>query len=122
MSSKNENQDMESILSVPLPKSSSLQVPLKEKKDKNNGKPDFVPNPKFGVFLTLINVGLNGINQLVLKYIYIQEPNMNPIKLLYFRALIAASVTILYVNKDLKLAMYDSIEKSQVKFVIMRII
>ena len=47
---------------------------------------------------------------------------MNPIKLLYFRALIAASVTVLYVNKDLKLAMYDCIDKSQVKFVIMRII
>jgi hypothetical protein len=57
---------------------------------------------------------------LLASFLYNRHKTMEPEQLLFLRSAVATFLCIIIVNKNLKYAMYDSIEKSQVKNLTLR--
>lgn len=77
-------------------------------------------NPRLaGTFMLIRSVG-TGINWFVLKYIYILRPEMEGIQILFFGRIIATIVSYLYVNKDVKMVVYDSVPSDNVWMLVAR--
>ena len=79
-------------------------------------------NPKLGAIFMLIHVTSQALNWFIIKYIYILEPEIHSLQVVFLRSAIATVVTALYVNKDLKKSMWDSLETEVFKFIFIRCI
>ena len=78
-----------------------------------NEESEFVPNPKLGVFLMLVNTFVSAFSWLAIKWVFILEPDLIGIQVVLLRSIFATFVTILYVNKNLKNAMWDKVQNDQ---------
>jgi drug/metabolite transporter (DMT)-like permease len=80
----------------------------------------FVPVPFKGILITNFSVLLQAIHWVAIKYIYILHPGITGLQILFAESLVASIVTHLYVSKDLKNAMWDSLEEGSLKLIAFR--
>ena len=76
-------------------------------------KAEIVQNPKIGIFYMSFYVFNQSLNWLSLKYIFIYNPTLIGVQIVFARNIISTLVTIICVNKRIKYCMWDSIENSQ---------
>ena len=74
-----------------------------------------------GVILFNINVFTASVQYLLSKVLYHRHPTLQPSQLLTVRGIIATIFGFLYVNKDIKLAMWDGVPEGNTFLLIQRI-
>lgn len=82
-------------------------------------KPD---NPTKGIFFYLLAGSIICINLLSAKFLYERNPELNGALLLVYRSALSSVILCVYHNTNLRYVIYDSIDKSCVKPLIIRVI
>jgi drug/metabolite transporter (DMT)-like permease len=77
-------------------------------------------SPPIAVFFTVLSGICFAFNLICGKLLYSSHPNLSPTQLLCYRAILSCGMLIIMVNRKLKFVMVDSIDKEQVKPVILR--
>ena len=70
-----------------------------------------------GVAITNFSVLLQAINWLALKYAFILYPGLNGAQVILARCIVSSIVTFLYVNKDIKKAMWTELEPGSIPLI-----
>ena len=79
-----------------------------------------MPKPYIGILITNFNVLLQAVHWLALKYIYILYPGISGVQILLFRNVIAILLVIVYINKGIKNAMWDSLLPGSLKLIFVK--
>lgn len=76
--------------------------------------------PLKGMIFYLIYTVLYSLCFLCATYLYARNPNLNPFQMLLMRSLFALLIQAMFVNRELKHAVWDSIERDQVGSLVFR--
>lgn len=66
-------------------------------------------NSTRGILLINLHALIMSVSMLCAKFIYIYNPLLQPYQLLCIRGFISTAFSVLYVNKDLKHALWDGL-------------
>lgn len=75
-----------------------------------------------GVPAVFISVVAVVTSRLLTKILYVGHPDFGNFTMLAYRAVISALTGVIYLNRDFKLAVWDSLERSQVKGLTIKVI
>ena len=69
-------------------------------------------NPRLGIFYFCLSGVLMCLNFLVAKVLYTTQPDMTTAELLWLRAVTATLILIVYLNRTLKVQLWDSLDRT----------
>ena len=87
--------------------------------DKPKPKVD-VMNPRIGIPAVLLSNLCLALSRLCIKYIFTGHPDIGFSQLLLYRAILSFAFNIIWLNKNLKVEMYDSVKRELIGQLILK--